>query len=174
MSAGERRDEILDAAVTEFARQGLHGTSSERIAERAGVSQPYLFRLFGTKKGLFLAAVNRGFDQVEETFRVAAEGNPENPLEAMSDAYVRMLHDRKALLLQMQAYAACDDAEVAEVVRERFKGVHRLIEQVSGAPVPDVQMFLAQGMLLNVAASMDLPSLFESEAWVRRCLIPLY
>ena len=38
-----------------FARGGLHGTSTEEIAEAAGISQPYLFRLFGTKKRLFVA-----------------------------------------------------------------------------------------------------------------------
>jgi AcrR family transcriptional regulator len=63
-SAEVRREEILEAAVKEFAYGGLHGTSTERIAQRAGISQPYLFRLFGTKKELFIAANQRCFGRV--------------------------------------------------------------------------------------------------------------
>ncbi|MGH3145143.1 MAG: TetR/AcrR family transcriptional regulator, partial [Rubrobacter sp.] len=55
-SSLERRETVLDAAVVEFAEKGLHGASTEGIAERAGISQPYVFKLFGTKKGLFLSA----------------------------------------------------------------------------------------------------------------------
>ena len=64
-TAAERRDEILDAALNEFAERGLHGTSTDRIARRAGISQPYLFRLFGRKKetqskGLWLTGIILG------------------------------------------------------------------------------------------------------------------
>src|SRR6266571_6871148 len=90
-TAGERREEIVTAAMAEFALGGLNGTSTEAIARRAGVSQPYLFRLFGTKKDLFLAAVERGFDRVEAAFRRAAEAHPENVLEAMGKAYGTLL-----------------------------------------------------------------------------------
>jgi AcrR family transcriptional regulator len=73
-SAEIRREEILQAAVKEFARSGLHGTSTEAIARRAGVSQPYLFRLYGTKKDLFLATCARCFELVLAAFQEAAEG----------------------------------------------------------------------------------------------------
>src|SRR5690348_3139188 len=89
MTAADRREAILEVAVSEFAIAGLHGTSTEAIAERAGISQPYLFRLFGTKKGLFLACVDRCFDRTEGTFRAAAEADEEGqPLAAMGRAYV--------------------------------------------------------------------------------------
>ena len=54
-----RREEILAAAFDEFAEHGLDGTSTDVIARKAGVSQPYLFRLFGTKKELYLESVRR-------------------------------------------------------------------------------------------------------------------
>ena len=73
-SAEERREEILDAALQEFAQRGLHGASTEDIARRAGISQPYVFRLFGTKKALFTAVVDRCFRQTHEMFARAAEG----------------------------------------------------------------------------------------------------
>jgi len=58
--AEERRAELIDAAVVEFAHGGLHGAPVERIARRVGVAQPYVFSLFGSKRELFLAAVERG------------------------------------------------------------------------------------------------------------------
>ncbi|GAC1401099.1 MAG: TetR family transcriptional regulator [Chloroflexota bacterium] len=170
MSAGERREEILDAAVTEFAVKGLHGTSTEAIAQRAGISQPYLFRLYGTKKDLFLAAVERGFDRVRDAFEVAVQSNPQAPLPAMGAAYRRLLTHREELLLQMQSYVACSDPEVRTVVRDRFAQLYRSVEELSGESEEHVRLFFAQGMLLNVAAAMDLPALTDTESWAGRCL----
>src|SRR5215831_12727905 len=88
-SKDARREEILDAALLEFAEGGLHGASTEDIARRAGISQPYVFRLFGTKKELFRAVVTRCFRETLEMFQRAAEGKRgEAALEAMGDAYV--------------------------------------------------------------------------------------
>src|SRR5205085_10138787 len=77
--ASERRDALVEAAVHEFAHGGLHGTPVARIAQRVGVAQPYVFSLFPTKRDLFLAAVERGFDLISETFTKAGEEfDPEN------------------------------------------------------------------------------------------------
>lgn len=170
MSADERREEILNAAVSEFALKGLHGTSTETIAQRVGISQPYLFRLYRTKKDLFLAAVERNFDRVAEAFRLAAESDPDAPLIAMGLAYKELLSHREELLLQMQAYVACVDPEIRLVVRRRFAELYQLVEDVSGANDELVRRFFAQGMLLNVAAAIDLPALLATEGWAERCL----
>src|SRR4029077_20874157 len=118
----ERRDEILDAALAVFAEQGLHGSSTEEVARRAGISQPYVFRLFGTKKELFKAVVSRCFRQTLERFQRAAEGKRgAEALHAMADAYVNeLLPDRTFLRSQMQAYAACEDDEICQVVRNGY------------------------------------------------------
>src|SRR5919108_1773933 len=98
-TADERREEILAAALEEFGEHGLHGTSTDAIARRAGVSQPYLFRLFGTKKELFIAALHRCFRVTLETFIRAAEGKRgEEALLAMGKAYRELLQDREKLL----------------------------------------------------------------------------
>src|SRR5437773_5986675 len=115
----ERREEILDAALDEFAEHGYHGGSTEGIARRAGISQPYVFRLFGTKKELFRAVVTRCFRETLEMFQRAAEGQrgPE-ALDAIGKAYVeRLTADPTRLRAQMQAYAASHDPEIREVVR---------------------------------------------------------
>src|SRR5712691_10604875 len=118
-SAAERREAVLDAALVEFAERGLDGASTEAIAAGAGISQPYVFRLFGTKKELFKAVGARCFRQTLELFQRAAEGKRgEEALEAMGQAYMQeLLPDRTRLRAQMQAYAACDDPDICAVVR---------------------------------------------------------
>src|SRR3954454_7725145 len=131
-SQAERREEILAAAVEEFGEHGYHGGSTEGIARRAGISQPYVFRLFGTKQELFKAVVARCFRETLEMFQRAAEGKRgKEALEAMGNAYVeRLLTDRKRLQLQMQAYAACDDPEICAVVRAGYGDLVSYVERV--------------------------------------------
>ena len=162
MSAGERRELVLEAAVAEFAARGMAGTSTEDVARAAGISQPYLFRLFPTKKALFLALVERCYQRIEAAFAAAAgDKTGEEALEAMGDEYERLLKDRALLLLQMQAYAACEDPEIRAATRAGYKRLWGLVERVSGLPVDQVVLFFAMGMLMNVAAAMDLPAVDE-------------
>ncbi len=168
-SAEVRREEILEAAMTEFAYGGLHGTSTEKIAQRAGISQPYLFRLFGTKKELFLASSKRGFDRVLDAFREAAEGKTgDEAMMAMGSAYDQLLADRERLLGQMQMYAACSDPEIRDATRAGFAELFRYVEQVSGKSTLEIRDFFAMGMLMNVAAAMDLPQICtEDDTWAQ-------
>jgi len=168
MPAAERRDLVLDAAVAEFAVHGLAGTSTEDVARQAGISQPYLFRLFPTKKALFLELVDRCYRRVADTF-IAAAGDltGEEALEAMGDAYERLLDDRILLLLQMQAYAACEDPDIRAATRAGFKKLWELVERLTGLPFQRVVEFFAMGMLMNVAAAMDLPAV--DERWTSWC-----
>jgi len=164
-TAEVRREEILEAAVAEFAIGGLHGTSTDDIARRAGISQPYLFRLFGTKKELFLEAVRRGFREVLAIFMEAAAANREGDvLLSMGHAYRDFRQDRARLMFQMQAYAACEDPEVRTVVREEFANLYRFVETAFGGDQDAVQRFFKTGMLINVAAAMDLSALDEKWA----------
>jgi AcrR family transcriptional regulator len=170
-SAAERRDEILEAALEEFAEHGYHGASREAFARRAGISQPYVFRLFGTKQELFKAVVTRCFRETLEMFQRAAEGKRgQEALEAMGEAYVaRLQTDRKRLQAQMQAYVACDDPEICAVVRAGYGDLVAYAERVSGLEPAVISAFFAQGMLLNVFASMRLIA-GESEPWADRLL----
>lgn len=168
MTADERRKAVLEAAVAEFAAGGLAGTSTEDVARRAGISQPYLFRLFPTKKALFLALIERCFGQVADAFEAAAAGKVgAEALEAMADAYHRLLDDRTLLLLQLHVYAACGDPEIRTATRDAYKGLWLLVERLTGLPYERVIEFFAMGMLMNVAAAMDLPAV--DERWTRWC-----
>ena len=166
--AVERREMVIEAAVAEFGAHGLAGTSTEDVARRAGISQPYLFRLFPTEKALFLELVDRCFQRVRDTFTAAAgDLDGEEAMMAMAESYEKLLDDRILLLLQMQAYAACDDPEIRAATRAGFKNLWELTEKITGLPFQTVVDFFAVGMLMNVAAAMDLPSV--DERWTSWC-----
>ncbi len=168
-TAEERRREIIAAAFAEFAERGLHGASTDAIAHRAGVSQPYLFRLFGTKKDLFLAAAEHCYRITLETFLRATEGKRgDEALEAIGEAYHELLSDRQKLRMQLQTHAACDDPEVRALARRGFGQLVELIERASGADPGRVRDFVAFGMLLNVMAALDV--LEAEEGWPRRLM----
>jgi AcrR family transcriptional regulator len=166
LSADERRRAIVEVAREEFALRGLHGTSTERIAERAGVSQPYLFRLFGTKKELFIACVEAGFARTLRLFQdAAADVEPDEALLAMGRAYGQLLRNRTELLAQLQAYAACEDVEIRATVRRGYAELYRFVAGVTGLDEEGLRDFFAFGMLMNVVAAMDLTSL--DEPWAK-------
>ncbi len=173
MTAEDRRADVLRAAVREFAKAGYYGTSTEDVARAAGISQPYLFRLFPTKKTLFIELVQHGFGRVRAAF-VTAVGDlsGEDAMHAMGEAYGDLLRDRDQLMLQMHFYAACEDAEIAEVVRREFGRLWREVVRLSGADDDGMQHFFAIGMLMNVIASMDATS--HSSEWVKACVPPAW
>ncbi|HEY7207648.1 MAG TPA: helix-turn-helix domain-containing protein [Gaiellaceae bacterium] len=166
LTAAERREEILDAAMVEFSERGLHGTSTEDIAKRAGISQPYLFRLFGTKKELFKATNERCLRQTLGLMQTAAAGlRGEEALQAIGKAYMERLGDQTFLRAQMHAYTACSDPEIREVVKRGYGELVAYAQRVSGADPEHIAGFFAQGMLLNVLASMDV--LESDEPWAQ-------
>lgn len=178
--AAERRDALVEAAIHEFARGGLHGTPVERIARRVGVAQPYVFSLFAGKRELFLAAVERDFQLTEETFtRAAAELDPaaappeKEVLDAMGKAYIDLLAThRHYLMLQHQAYAACGDPEIRDRVRTCYAHLVAHVRELSGADTERLDEFFRKGMWLNVAAAMGVEELSASGEWVRAQLDP--
>ncbi|WP_241968367.1 TetR/AcrR family transcriptional regulator [Streptomyces sp. ICBB 8177] len=167
MSAEERRESVVRAAFAEFARTGYHGTSTEAIARRAGVSQPYLFRLFPGKQALFRAAAERCFEIIEEMMENAAEGlRGEEAREAMGEGYARLILDRDVLLLQMQLYVAAASAEnpqLTEFIRRRWSDLWDVVRSRSGATDEEMAGFFGTGMLINTLVSLGIPA--EDRCW---------
>lgn len=167
-TAEERREQVIDAALEVFAEHGLSGASTDEIARRAGISQPYLFRLFHTKKELFIASTERCFRETLETFRRAGEGKSgEDALDAIGRAYGDLIRSNPNRLRgQMQTYAACDDPDVCAIARKGYGELVDYVQRVSGADDARLSEFFARGMLFNVIASMDL--LDADEPWARK------
>lgn len=162
MSGRERRSQVLGIAATEFANHGLHGASVEAIAREADITQAYVFRMFGSKKALFLELVSAAFDRFSDGMAQAAQGTSGlDALALMGARYYESLADRTTLLLQLQGFAASGDSEVRDLVRSR---VARMWEVVAGTARLDpvtVKSFLAFGMLLNTMAALDVDQLDE-------------
>src|SRR5215213_4244056 len=162
MTADERRDAVIVAATEEFAKGGLVGASVDAIARRVGVSQPYVFQLFGTKKELFLGTVRSCFERVGWTFEDAAgrwtpgDAACNSKLGAMGLAYKRLLADRTLLMLQLQSYAACSDPEIRAVVREGWVNLYHSVMRATGASRDEIHHFFGEGMLLNLGAAVGL------------------
>ena len=165
MSAEERRESVVRAAMTEFARGGYYGTSTEAIAKRVGVSQPYLFRLFPGKKAIFLAAAERCVEDTIRMFEDAAEGvEGEEALHAMGDAYRKVVSEEpERLMMQMQMYLAVaaaeqeGDHEFGEAVRAGWTRLWDTVHLPLGADVGETTTFMAYGMLINCLVTMGFP-----------------
>jgi AcrR family transcriptional regulator len=160
MSGTDRRQQVLRIAAEEFAAGGLHGTSTEVIARRAEITQAYIFRLFGTKKALFLAVMVAAFDRMTEGMRAAA--GTETGLAAlarMGAQYNELLADRTALLLQLQGFAACGDPEVRDAVRDSFGRMWQTVAETTGLDPVTIKAFLAFGLLLNNGAALQVAEL---------------
>jgi AcrR family transcriptional regulator len=162
----ERRSQVLGIAASEFANHGLHGASIEAIAREAGITQAYVFRMFRTKKALFVELVGAAFDRFSDGMVQAAKGDSGlRALSLMGLEYDALLADRTTLLLQLQGFAACDDSEVRDLVRGRLGHMWDAVAATSGLDPVTVKSFLAFGMLLNTLAAVDVDEL--DEPWVR-------
>jgi AcrR family transcriptional regulator len=161
-SSEERRRQLIDAAVTEFAANGFHATSTTAIAKRAGISQPYVYALFPSKHELFLAANAEVKERIRGAFSEAARGleTAEERLHAMGGAYIELLENREEIMFQHQANAAAGDPGLREPIRREFMRLFDDVGRLSGATEEEVWNFIAHGMMLNVIAALDLPERF--------------
>jgi AcrR family transcriptional regulator len=159
-TADERREAVLDAAMTEFAQHGYHAASTAAIAKRAGISQPYIYALFPDKQALFLACYRRACELIQRVFSAAARGTEpgEERMHAMGKAYVDLLERRDEMLVQLQAFAAAGDPELRPAVRKEFVHAMDHIRRLLGGSHEEAANFTATGMMLNIVATLEMPA----------------
>ncbi|MDT0461442.1 MULTISPECIES: TetR/AcrR family transcriptional regulator [Streptomyces] len=174
MSAEERREIVIRAALVEFARGGFNGTSTAAIARRSGVSQPYLFQLFPDKKALFLAAADRCFRTIRTALEEAMDGltGPE-AMKAAEQAWRGLVSSRDLLMMQLQVYVASVGAEdgtgsaiaseIAEFVRPLWRGLWKLVQERTGSSDAEVTHVFGIGMLINVLVAIGIP--LQDHCW---------
>jgi len=166
-----RRDLVLDAAVLEFGAHGWHGARIEVIAARAGISHPYLLRLFSSKRDLFIAAMDRAFDRMEGAFTDAVQRDDGDPILALGEAYRLLLReDPAALRLHMHALAVASDEDVGEAVTRRYAALLERMRELSGASRDRVRTCFAVGLTLTVVTVLDLPDRRGDLRWGARLL----
>jgi AcrR family transcriptional regulator len=161
MSGDERREAILAAATHAFARGGYHGTSTDAVAKEAGVSQPYVVRMFGTKLELFLEVFQRSADRIRAAFEEVLDAGPFDPASEddkarMGIAYTELLKDRELLQVQMHGFSSGGVPEIAAAARRCMAEVFDTIRR-TGWTDDECRDFVAYGMLLNVMLSMGAP-----------------
>ena len=170
-SADERRTLVLEAASLEFAAVGLGGATGESLSYRAEISHPYLLRLFGSKRELFLAVVEHTFNELLDAVAEAAGSSAGNlALPAAERAMARSLEGSGGLALVLQFFAACGDDQVRLVVRRRFAELHDALMRTSGDEEAEVAQFFARLLLRGAAEALRLPDVAGREAWARRLL----
>jgi AcrR family transcriptional regulator len=164
LSATERSEQIVSAAVTAFSTGGLAGTTTDDVARLAGVSQPYVIRLFRSKQRLFVAAVEHACERIEGAFRDSGA----TELAGLGDAYDLLLEQRELLGMLLHGFAASGDPEIGAVIRARFGRIYETIRELTGAEASEVAGFLGTGMLLTVLSAMRAigPGAPEPEGWL--------
>ncbi len=171
LTAVERREQVVAAAIAIFAERGYRGSSTNEIASRAGISQAYLFRLFGTKRALTTAAIMRCFDDTETVFTRAASGYTGNDaLNAIGSAYVTKLRGGAPfLMVQLQVFAACDDAEIRALATGRYRALIALVEALTNCNSSSVRAFLGRGLLINLLVTLD--QVNDPAGWAGRLML---
>lgn len=166
LTAAERGEQLVAAAVTAFARSGYAGTTTDQVARLAGVTQPYVIRIFGTKQALFIATLEHVCDRIEQAFRDASAAGSD--FATLGDAYDRLLADPDLLSVLLHGFSAAGDAEIGDVVRERYGRIYATIKEITGAEPPALREFLAHGMLLTVLGAIRVagPKAVPPTAWM--------
>lgn len=157
--AMERRELILEAAARVFGEQGYAGATTDRIAREAGISQPYVLRLFGSKEQLFIDVLQRTCARILLAFDAAIAAAPEGTEDFrpfIGDAYVSLVKtDRGVLLSLMQGFILGHDAGIGPVARAGFMRIYDRLRDVM--PAEEAMAFIAQGMLINTLIASGLP-----------------
>jgi TetR/AcrR family transcriptional regulator len=170
VDASRRREEILEAALTEFSQKGLHGGSTVTIARQVGISHPNLFRLFSTKKELFRAVLTRLFETIEREMLRRGSGAGADPMPVMENAWGVLMANRELMLMMLQGYAACEDPGIRDLMHRATREIFEKVEAMPGVDADKAHSFIAEGMLYMVSAAMDLPARVKEDPWAERFL----
>ncbi|MBO9578173.1 MAG: TetR/AcrR family transcriptional regulator [Microbacteriaceae bacterium] len=177
MKAEDRRELVLAAATAVFGERGYFGATTDAVAKAAGVSQPYVVRMFGTKEALFLAVLTRALDRLLGAFRVALAGDgpahPDGsaaPHRGLGAAYAELLADRGLLLSLMHGFILGSDTEIGACARAGFLQVYRFLREDAGFSADEVHEFLAEGMLLNTLVGIRMAVDYDTDPAARELL----
>jgi len=166
LTAEERQRQLVVAAVTAFSHGGYAGTTTDQVARLAGVSQPYVIRLFRTKQELFLAAVEYASARIETRFREAAAQEP--TLDNLGRAYRDLLAERELITMLLHGFTASFDPAIGVRVRACFGRQYTTVRELTGADAEQARDFFAIGMLLTCLGAMRVagPDPVPAEAWM--------
>ncbi|MDR6969943.1 helix-turn-helix domain-containing protein [Leifsonia shinshuensis] len=184
--SAERRVQILEAASRVFGERGYFGATTDQIAREAGISQPYVVRMFGGKENLFVGVLSRSLERLLVAFtdtieQWKADGSPEGPDSPegpsavtpagvhgeigrrLGLAYVNLIEDRGLLLSLMQAFSMGQDPTIGGKARDGFLTIYRLLREGAGFSPEESRSFLAEGMLLNTLLGLRMTDEYDTD-----------
>lgn len=165
MSSDERREQIVAAAIAMFGARGYEGTTTDDVARAAGVSQPYVVRLFGSKESLFLAALSASSDALMAAFReaLADDASDLELPQRIGDAYVQLVSVRGLHQTLSHAWLLGSHPVIGPAARKIFADVWQFFREEVGFSAEEASSFLAQGMLINVMIGMRLVDDYDTD-----------
>lgn len=168
LPAAERRELILRAASVVFGERGYAGTTTDAVADAAGVSQAYIVRIFGTKEALFSETANHALSHIEAVFRDVARplapGESDGGVqERLGRAYVGLVADRGILLTVMHLFTLGHHPRFGPLARDGILSVYRILRDEVGLSPEGAEGFLAKGMLINTLLGLRLPDIADSD-----------
>lgn len=165
-TSANRRIDIVAAAIEVFAEIGYYRATTAQVAERAAISQPYVYRFF-TKESLLVEALGVSWQRIIQAFQhVIASSKPKRLERELISAYEEIMHaHRSEILLQLQAQTITE-APIREAMQQGMGQVQKLVQEAfEKAGMEDAAArtsdFLARGMLCNVAMAMEMPNLMH-------------
>jgi TetR/AcrR family transcriptional regulator len=163
--ASERRAQILEAARGLFGAQGYHGTTTDQIASAAGISQPYVVRMFGSKQALFLEVLHETLAVLLDAWRttVADLGPDDDPAHAIGEQFVDLAATRGLHTMLLQAFVSGAEPAIGAAARAGFLEIYRFLRDEAGLPDERVQGFLGSGMIFSVMLAIDMPMLNDQD-----------
>ena len=178
MKSPARRELILEAATTVFGERGYVGATTDAVAKAAGVSQPYVVRMFGTKEALFLAVLDRALERLLTSFRAALNdepptlptGEPVSVHARLGIAYTELLSDRGLLLSLMHAFVLGAEPTIGERARQGFLEVYQFLRDDAGFTGAEANEFLSAGMLLNTMVGLRMADEYDTDPAARELL----
>jgi AcrR family transcriptional regulator len=163
LTADERRQAVLDTACRVFSRSSYRGATTAEIAREAGITEPILYRHFGSKRELYLACLDEAWRSLRTLAEDAVSRNPETCLGAVADAFMAKRAELRLIDLWVQALSETEDAAIADALRAQVRDVHaffaglirdgqaRGVVAAARDPVAEAWIFVAGGLL----ATMD-------------------
>jgi TetR/AcrR family transcriptional regulator len=158
-----RRQAVLDTACRVFSRSSYRGATTAEIAREAGISEPILYRHFGSKRDLYLACLDQAWAELRAIADEARAEDPSGCLGAVAKAYMASRSRVRLIDLWIQGLTeAAEDAVIAKALKHQIRDVHGyfvdLIRdgQARGEihadrdPVAEAWIFVASGLLATV------------------------
>ncbi|MGN8049667.1 TetR/AcrR family transcriptional regulator [Curtobacterium sp. 22159] len=165
MPAAQRRAMILEAARGLFGSQGYNGTTTDQIAAAAGISQPYVVRMFGSKEALFLEVFHDTLQTLIDAWRetLATLGPDQTPAHAIGEQFVDLAAERGLHTLLLQGFVSGAEPAIGAAARDGFLEIYRFLRDEAGIADDEVQGFLGSGMIFAIMLAIDMPARFDQD-----------